>query len=63
MVDSDPGKITVVDPRTDLAIASIDGGGKLEIGAADGAGKVYVNGEVRQELLRVNTRTNQIDAR
>ncbi len=63
VVGSDPGKITVIDPRTDLAIATIDGGGKLEIGAADGAGKVYVNGEAKREILRVDTRSNQIDAR
>ncbi len=63
VVDSDPGKITVIDPKTDTAIATIDGGGKLEIGAADGAGKVYVNGEEKQEILRIDTRANQIDAR
>ncbi|HZF14652.1 MAG TPA: YncE family protein [Steroidobacteraceae bacterium] len=63
VVDSDPGKITVIDPKTDTAIATIDGGGKLEIGAADGAGKVYVNGEAKQEILRIDTRSNQVDAR
>ena len=63
VVDADPGKITVIDPRTDLVIATIDGGGKLELGAADGAGKVYVNGEQRQEILSIDTRTNRIDAR
>jgi DNA-binding beta-propeller fold protein YncE len=63
VVASDPGKITVIDPETDLAIATIDGGGKLELGAADGAGRVYVNGEERQEILSVDTRTNQIAAR
>jgi YVTN family beta-propeller protein len=63
VVDSDPGKITVIDPKTDKAIATIDGGGKLEIGAADGAGKLYVNGEEKQEILRIDSRTNQIDAR
>lgn len=62
VIDSDPGKITVIDPRTDTAIATLDGGGKLEIGAADGAGKIYVNGESRQEILRVDTRRNEVDA-
>jgi DNA-binding beta-propeller fold protein YncE len=63
VVDADPGKITVIDPRTDLVMATIDGGGKLELGAADGSGKVYVNGEQRQEILRIDTRSNRIDAR
>ena len=63
VVNSDPGTITVIDPRTDTAVATIDGGGKLEIGAADGTGKIYVNGEAKQEVVRVDTRTNKIDAR
>jgi YVTN family beta-propeller protein len=62
VVDSDPGKITVIDPKTDTVIATLDGGGKLEIGAADGTGKVYVNGEEKQEVLRIDTRSNKIDA-
>jgi DNA-binding beta-propeller fold protein YncE len=62
VVDGDPGKITVIDPKTETAIATLDGGGKLEIGAADGTGKVYINGEEKQEILRIDTRTNRIDA-
>jgi YVTN family beta-propeller protein len=63
VIDSDPGKVTVIDPKTDMVIATLDGGGKLELGAADGTGKIYVNGEEKQEIVRVDTRTNQIDAR
>jgi DNA-binding beta-propeller fold protein YncE len=63
VVDADPGKITVINPKTDTAIATLDGGGKLEIGAADGTGKIYVNGEEKKEILRIDTRTNRIDAR
>jgi YVTN family beta-propeller protein len=63
VIDGDPGKITVVDTKTDTVITTIDGGGKLEIGAADGSGKVYVNGESNKEILRVDTQTNKVDAR
>jgi DNA-binding beta-propeller fold protein YncE len=63
VVDSDPGKITVIDPRTDQVLATLDGGGKLEISAVDGVGKVYINGEARREILRVDARTSSIDAR
>jgi len=63
VVNSDPGTITVIDPKTDTAIGTIDGGGKLEIGAADGTGKLYVNGEARQEVIRIDTQTQRIDAR
>lgn len=63
VIDSDPGKITVIDPRSDKVRATLDGGGKLEIAVADGLGKVYVNGEEKREILRIDTRTNTIDAR
>ena len=62
VVDSDPGKITVIDPRNDRVIATLEGGGKLEIGAADGAGKVFINGEARREILRIDARSHTIDA-
>src|SRR6185436_6058080 len=52
VIDSDPGKITVIDPRTDTVRATLDGGGKLEIGVADGLGKLFVNGEAKREILR-----------
>jgi YVTN family beta-propeller protein len=63
VVNSDPGTISVIDTTTDTVIATLNGGGKLEIGAADGRGKIYVNGEARQEVLRIDTKTNAIDAR
>jgi DNA-binding beta-propeller fold protein YncE len=63
VVDSDPGKITVIDPKTDTVLTTLDGGGKLEIGVADGLGKVYVNGEAKREILRIDTRKLEIDAR
>ena len=63
VIDSDPGKITVIDPKTNTAITTLDGGGKLEIGVADGLGHVYVNGEAKREVLRINSRSGTIDAR
>ena len=63
VINSDPGTITVIDTATDTVLATLAGGGKLEIGAADGSGKVYVNGEARREVLRIDARTSTIDAR
>jgi len=63
VIDSDPGKITVIDPKTDKVLTTLDGGGKLEIGVADGLGKVYVNGEEKREILRIDTKNTTIDAR
>src|SRR5260221_12172323 len=62
VIDADPGKITVIDTGTDTVVATLDGGGKMESAAADGGGKVYINGEEKREILRVDTKTNSIDA-
>ncbi len=62
VIDGDVSKITVIDPKTDNAIATIDAGiGKLEYAVAAG-GKLYVNGADKQEILRVDAATNRIDA-
>jgi len=63
VIDSDPGKITVIDPKADAVLTTLEGGGKLEIAVADGLGKVYVNGEEKREILRIDARTMSIDAR
>jgi len=58
VVDGDPGKLTVIDPKSDSAVATIDAGSKLETAVAGGNGKLYVNGEEKQEIVRVDTATN-----
>jgi DNA-binding beta-propeller fold protein YncE len=62
VIDGDPGKVTVIDPKTDTALTTIDGGGKLEIAVADGSGMLFVNGEAKQEIVRIDTRTNKVTA-
>lgn len=62
VVDSDPGHLTVIDPRTDTAIATIDAGGKLEFAVVDGKGDLYVNGVAKREIVHINTRTNKVVA-
>jgi len=62
VVDGDPGKLTVIDPKSDSAVATINVGGKLETAVAGGNGKLYVNGEEKQEIVRVDTTTNEVDA-
>jgi DNA-binding beta-propeller fold protein YncE len=61
VVDGDPGKLTVIDPKSDSAVATIDAGGKLETAVAGDNGKLYVNGEEKSEIIRVDTATNQVD--
>ena len=63
VIEGDPHKITVIDPKTNAVVATIDGGGGLEYAVADDGGHLYVNGASKREILRVNTRTNVVDAR
>lgn len=63
VVEGDPGTITVIDPRTDAAVATVNGGEKMEYLAADRAGHVYVAGEAKGDLLKVDPRTAKVLAR
>lgn len=63
VVDGDSKTLTVIDPKTDAVVASIDAGEGLEYAVSGGDGKLYVNGAENKELLRIDTRTNTVDAR
>jgi DNA-binding beta-propeller fold protein YncE len=62
VIEGDPASITVVDPKTDTAIATIPAGEKLEYGASDNAGNVYVAGEEKGDLVKVDARANRVIA-
>jgi DNA-binding beta-propeller fold protein YncE len=63
VINGDMGTITVIDPKEDKAVATITGGGKLEYAVPDGSGHLYVNGAGKKEVLSIDTRTNQVQAR
>lgn len=63
VVNGDSGTVTVIDPKQEKAVAEVQGGGKLEAAVAGDDGKLYVNGAEKSEILRVDTKRNQIDAR
>ena len=63
VMEGDPGAITVIDPKTNQAVTSIKAGEKLEYAAADGEGFLYVAGEAKRDLLKIDARTNTIVAR
>lgn len=63
VINGDTGTITVIDPKEDRAIATINGGGKLEYAVADGNGHLFVNGAGKKEVLSIDTRVNQVKAR
>ena len=62
VIEGDSGKVTAIDPNTDSVLATIDGGGALEFGVAGDNGKIYVNGEEKGEIVRIDTATNKADA-
>jgi YVTN family beta-propeller protein len=62
VIDGDSGKLTVIDPKTDTVVATIDSGGGLEFGDTGDNGKFYVDGVEKHEIVRVDTATNLADA-
>ena len=63
VMEGDPGAITLIDPKTDKAVTSVKAGEKLEYAAPDGKGFVYVSGEEKRDLLKIDARTGKIVAR
>jgi len=62
VIDGDSAKLTVIDPKTDAVVATIDSGGGLEFGDTGNNGKFYVDGAEKNEIVRVDTATNTADA-
>ena len=62
VVEGDSKKVTAVDPRTNKVVATIDGGEGLEYAVADGRGTLFVAGEEKRDVVRIDTRTNTVKA-
>ncbi|MBU6444431.1 MAG: PQQ-binding-like beta-propeller repeat protein [Alphaproteobacteria bacterium] len=62
VIDGDSGALTVVDPRTDEVVATVHVGAPLEFGVSGHNGKLYVNGVRDHDIVRIDTRTNTVDA-
>ena len=62
VITGDSGKVVVIDPKTDTVLAEIDGGGPLEFGAGDGKGTFFVDGEEKNEIVRMDLATNKATA-
>jgi DNA-binding beta-propeller fold protein YncE len=62
VVNGDTGTLTVIDPKSNSAVGTIQGGGKLEYAVASGHGELYVNGAGKREVVRIDTHTNQVTA-
>jgi len=60
VIEGDPASITVVDPKNDVAIATIKVGEKLEYAVGDDQGMIYVAGEEKGDLVKIDARTNTV---
>ena len=63
VIEGDPGAITVIDPSTDQVAATIKAGEKMEYAVSGDDGTVFVAGEEKSDLLKVDARTNAVVAR
>jgi len=59
-IKGDSGSITVIDPKTNIAVATIRVGAGLEAADTDGKGKLYVDGVEQHDLIAIDTRTNAV---
>ena len=62
VINGDSASVTVINPATDTAITTISAGGGLEFAVLDDSGKLYVDGAEKHEIVRIDTKTNQVDA-
>lgn len=63
VIEGDSKSVTIIDPRRDSAVATINVGEGLEYGAGDGAGHVYIAGVEKGDLIKIDARTNAVAAR
>ncbi|MBV9841318.1 MAG: YncE family protein [Sphingomonadaceae bacterium] len=62
VVEGDPGTITVLDTRLNSVVTTIKAGEKMEFPTAGADGVIYVAGEERNDLLKLDARTNRVTA-
>jgi YVTN family beta-propeller protein len=62
VINGDSGSITVIDPKTATAIATIDVGAGLEPGVADSRGMLFVNGVEQDDIVKIDATKNKIEA-
>jgi len=62
VINGDSGTVTVINPVTDSVVATVTDTGPLEFGVSGENGKLYIDGVDKNEVVRVDTRSNLVDA-
>ena len=60
VIEGDSGSITVIDPHSNSAVATIKVGAGLEAAEIDGKGKLFVDGVDAHDLIAIDTKTNAV---
>jgi len=62
VINGDSGSLTVIDPKTNAAISTINVGAGLEAGVVDDKGTVFVLGAEKHEILSIDAKRQTIAA-
>jgi DNA-binding beta-propeller fold protein YncE len=62
VIDGDTGEVAVIDPAHRRVVTFIHIGGDLEYAVPGENGELYVNGVTHNEIFRINTASNRVDA-
>ena len=62
VINGDSGSLTVIDPETNTPVSTINVGAGLEAGVADDKGALFVNGADNHEIVRIDVKTNKVEA-
>lgn len=62
VIDGDTGEVAVIDPAHRRVVTFIHIGGDLEYAVPGDNGELYVNGVTHNEIFRINTASNRVDA-
>lgn len=54
--------LSFIDPKTEEVVATVAVGGKPETAVSDGKGHVFVNIEDKSEVVKINSKTHEVEA-
>jgi YVTN family beta-propeller protein len=62
VINGDSGSLTVIDPKTNTSIATINVGAGLEAGLADGKGALFVDGAENHDIVKIDAKSDKVEA-